>query len=306
VRFWALLCLACGCDRVFLHDRREDVAIDAAGDRDMDGIPDDVDNCPALQSLDQHDEDNDGVGDLCDNCPHLVNSDQSNGDADNLGDACEDPNDDPVLECISHFDPFTVAPGLAGATGTWTITGGDALAQTDPAVLNALLFIDANEYGNPLIVTAGHITTLGLATDFNNVSVWGEATSGQSNAGVPNNGFVTEMSRSAVSPVDNAKPGIHTSLQQAAMPSNGKLVPFVPSQGPMVEGHAFEIRLDMRLGTTIVAAVRMNGGAPATTTTAIPSTPQNRIALRTYRLAAAYDYILVVERVNAASCPPRR
>ena len=37
-------------------------------DQDMDGIPDDQDNCPANANADQADEDENGVGDACDAC----------------------------------------------------------------------------------------------------------------------------------------------------------------------------------------------------------------------------------------------
>jgi len=38
-------------------------------DQDGDLIPDELDNCPTVYSLDQNDFDNDGLGDVCDGCP---------------------------------------------------------------------------------------------------------------------------------------------------------------------------------------------------------------------------------------------
>ncbi len=35
-------------------------------DRDGDGIPDDIDNCPDTPNPDQTDSDGDGIGDVCD------------------------------------------------------------------------------------------------------------------------------------------------------------------------------------------------------------------------------------------------
>ncbi|MDG2334387.1 MAG: hypothetical protein P8Q97_09215 [Myxococcota bacterium] len=58
-------------------------------DGDEDGVPDVVDNCPALRNTDQQDSDNDGVGDLCDNCRDILNPDQGDDDFDQVGDACE-------------------------------------------------------------------------------------------------------------------------------------------------------------------------------------------------------------------------
>src|SRR3954469_11136992 len=42
---------------------------DAAADRDGDGIPDEIDNCPLVANPGQADADGDGIGDLCDVCP---------------------------------------------------------------------------------------------------------------------------------------------------------------------------------------------------------------------------------------------
>ena len=58
-------------------------------DTDLDGIPDEFDNCPDKANPDQADSDGDDVGDDCDNCPDIANTSQSNSDNDDFGDACE-------------------------------------------------------------------------------------------------------------------------------------------------------------------------------------------------------------------------
>jgi hypothetical protein len=57
-------------------------------DSDGDGIPDCVDNCPALPNSAQVDTDEDGVGDGCDNCVG-ANPDQADTDGDGFADGCD-------------------------------------------------------------------------------------------------------------------------------------------------------------------------------------------------------------------------
>ncbi len=58
-------------------------------DSDMDGTPDERDNCPDDRNYQQFDADQDGVGDVCDNCPGRYNPDQRDINADGVGDACQ-------------------------------------------------------------------------------------------------------------------------------------------------------------------------------------------------------------------------
>jgi len=66
------------------------------GDRDGDGVPDELDLCANNVDPDQFDDDGDGLGNACDNCTAVDNVDQANSDGDPAGDACDcnpaDPN----------------------------------------------------------------------------------------------------------------------------------------------------------------------------------------------------------------------
>lgn len=58
-------------------------------DTDLDGIPDDEDNCKYSYNPLQLDSDSDGVGDVCDNCVDNPNPGQEDLDGDGVGDSCD-------------------------------------------------------------------------------------------------------------------------------------------------------------------------------------------------------------------------
>jgi hypothetical protein len=85
-------------------------------DDDGDGIPNNVDNCPAISNPRQLDADNDGIGNACDpdkdgdgvanandNCPLVANADQtddSDAQPDGVGNACDLCPSTPALELV--------------------------------------------------------------------------------------------------------------------------------------------------------------------------------------------------------------
>jgi hypothetical protein len=80
-----------------------DARCTAAEDSDLDGLVDQLDNCPTVPNPDQADTDGDGVGDACDNCPDVPNPLQDDADGDRVGDSCDPCPQDP--ECGG--DPCT-------------------------------------------------------------------------------------------------------------------------------------------------------------------------------------------------------
>jgi hypothetical protein len=82
-------------------------------DKDLDSVPDDIDNCPDTANHTQWDFDSDGVGYACDNCRLVYNPDQDDSDYDGLGDACDndwnaevDGNDDVYCGDLQHSVPL--------------------------------------------------------------------------------------------------------------------------------------------------------------------------------------------------------
>ncbi len=66
-------------------------------DTDLDGEPDETDNCPDDFNADQADADGDVRGDACDNCIDTANATQADEDDDGFGDACDN--------CVADANP---------------------------------------------------------------------------------------------------------------------------------------------------------------------------------------------------------
>ena len=118
-----------------------DGPVDAPNDRDGDGVPDHIDNCPDVPNPGQANEDGDDRGDACDLCPHLagtVPGSDDDDDHDGIGNQC-DPRvgPDQLIVFLPFNDPGELDQFAVRGTGiskaTWTISNGQ-LHSTDPSL----------------------------------------------------------------------------------------------------------------------------------------------------------------------------
>lgn len=124
---------------------------DAGGGTDTDGdrVPDNQDNCPAIQNTDQNDEDADGKGDACDPCPVVSSMGATevdvDSDGDGIGDGC-DPNSDLNTDQVLVFDGFGAGTtGNQSATTPFVFGDGTATAiATTPDQFAEILWTPTN------------------------------------------------------------------------------------------------------------------------------------------------------------------
>ncbi|HVP28261.1 MAG TPA: PQQ-dependent sugar dehydrogenase [Myxococcota bacterium] len=116
---------------------------DPTRDTDGDGVPDDVDNCPAVANTAQGDVDGDGRGDFCDDCTLIPNPDQASTDGDPIGDVCDDL-------CVGTRTTLTSVTPARAAVGSTVELVGTGFAS------NAEVWF--GEAKTPLLQSGGHFT----------------------------------------------------------------------------------------------------------------------------------------------------
>ncbi len=117
----------------------------STGSLDVDGdrVPNELDNCPAIQNPDQSDndgdgrgdicdgdDDNDGVGDTVDNCPLDANPGPEDDESDGVGDVCDDDDDNDAFlddedSCpLSDLTPTVVIDGCDSGVPNLPVNSG--------------------------------------------------------------------------------------------------------------------------------------------------------------------------------------
>ncbi len=92
-------------------------------DSDLDGIRNDVDNCPTVANANQADRDKDGIGDACDTCPDDAGNDV---DGDGLCAAVDPCPNDATNSCGTKITRAGEAYGHHGQCSGWNGCGDAA------------------------------------------------------------------------------------------------------------------------------------------------------------------------------------
>lgn len=115
---------------------------DGDNDMDLDGIKDDVDNCPTSTNAFQGNEDGDKFGDACDPCPPVADDNPADGDGDGVADAC-DPKPIILGDRIAFFEGFHQgAPQGWDEAGSWTTSGDQLIGSAAGAGHYSLIIND--------------------------------------------------------------------------------------------------------------------------------------------------------------------
>jgi len=134
-----------------------DASVDTAvPDRDNDGVPDTVDNCPDDPNPDQANEDGDQFGDACDPCPPFKTDKVSDPDHDGVADPC-DPNPMVPGDRIELFEPFHHGLPAWTKTANWTAVD-DAIQVTAAAGTKEYVVVPV-ENPDHLTVSASAVIT---------------------------------------------------------------------------------------------------------------------------------------------------
>jgi hypothetical protein len=139
---------------------------DGDNDMDLDGVKDDVDNCPTVTNAFQGNEDGDKFGDACDPCPTIADDNPIDSDGDGVADAC-DPKPMFFGDRIAFFEGFHQGvPQGWDKAGTWTTSNEQLVGSASGAGHFALIVTDRTRETVSAMITvtsvAGASSEVGL------------------------------------------------------------------------------------------------------------------------------------------------
>jgi hypothetical protein len=115
---------------------------DGDNDTDLDGIKNDVDNCPTATNAYQGNEDGDKFGDACDPCPVVADDNPPDADSDGVADAC-DPMPSYFGDRLAFFEGFHQGvPQGWDKTGSWSTSNDEMVGSATGEAHFALIATD--------------------------------------------------------------------------------------------------------------------------------------------------------------------
>ncbi len=249
----------------------------AIADRDGDGVPDDVDNCPDIPNPDQANEDGDKFGDVCDPCPVEANDNPSDPDGDGVADGC-DPNPNTPGDRIALFEGFSETALGSG----WQLIGNATLGGGEIALVDV-----AQDYTAVVPPISGLVD----ATVSAGILVDAEVGSADS-------------ATTIVLPYDPAQDqGIYCELYAPnATSSAGRYISLWDSPKAIERGSAalswatatpYRMALK-KVGTNYTCSVATGTSTPTATATSNSSVATGAVAIATYGASAHAQWIMVV------------
>jgi hypothetical protein len=277
-------------------DGKPDVPPDVLNDRDGDGVPDDIDNCPDIANPSQANEDGDDRGDACDLCPHLagtVPGTDDDDDHDGVGNQCDPRNGMPdhLVVFLPFNDPNELASFEIRGTGiaktTWTISNGQ-LHSTDPSLVNPqqLVWTGAAIPGPVAVDTFAHIDALAAGGT-------GASTRLAAATGAYDDSGSVDAFGCGMRAGDATDPTYVTAWHYDSPPTIDAIMQGTTSVGAMANG--LSAHLTLKVTTPNVGARQdCTAGAQATTQNVSGFTPAGYAGVRVLGATASFDYLFVV------------
>jgi hypothetical protein len=260
--------------------------VDADDDLDDDGVPNATDNCPRIANPPpQRDHDADGIGDPCDPCPQRPASEGSgDADGDGVGDAC-DPRPG-ARDRIALFDGFYDALGDDWTLiGTWDHDPAGFVRHAGNAPM-AEFAVSPRSFDPPYFIESS-IVVDGLAMGMAPVSRQAGVTFAASAA---LDGFYLCSVRDDLSTTPapaRAFIARYGSIDQPAENSSTNLA------DDLTVGATYRVRGSHT--TTEQGCVGTLGATSGSPVLANATVPGAHIALRTFGIAARFDYLVVYQ-----------